>query len=114
LSVGEIVEGERVVEDVEGDPFRCVLFLPSGAEQDRRGRQVKEPTLLYEPNYPDGSPVSLNTSDRLRILAPELNLAQGLERDLELVWQVRGDPQPAGKPGRVPKVMIATLRRVED
>ena len=108
------MEGERIVSSVEGDDFACVLFLPSPGEADRRGRQVKEPTLLYEPNYPDGSPVALVAEDRLRVTAPELNRAQGGDPDCAMLWQVVGSPQPAGKPGRVPKVMVATLRRVED
>jgi hypothetical protein len=109
------VEGEYVTARVEGTPFDCVLFLPQGTEEaSPRGRMVRVPTLLYGPENDSGAEVALSPEDELLVVAPELNLVEGLAEDAEVRWLVVGHPQPFGKPGDPVIDFQATLRRIED
>ena len=111
--LGPKIDGERDTDDVRGEPFDCVLFLPLGKEDDRRGRQVKRPQLMFLPFTQSGAPFALKPEDRLGIVAPELNAALGEPAEREVEWQVDGDPQPLGKPGEDVVGLLANLRRVE-
>jgi hypothetical protein len=115
---GTLVEGERDSSATEGVPFACCLFLPSGSETSppagSRVREVREPTLLYEPTRPDGSAVGLRKESRLRIGAGNLNEAEGRAEDASVEWQVVGSPQPFGPPYGEMVGLQATLRRIED
>lgn len=96
----ERVEGTYDSIVVEGDPIPVAFFPPTSREQGTKGREVRAPTLLYRP------PHELNADDRIRLSGPGL-------RDVdEGEWQIDGTPQAAGKPGRTPKVLVATLKRV--
>lgn len=115
--------GEGGPQPVEGVPFECVLFLPSpGGEEANpyKPRVVRRPTLLYNPDrnivdpsrglVGDGSDIELSAEDELLILAPELIAWTKLERAR---WQLEGDSQPFGPPGKVYGAM-ATLLQVRD
>lgn len=122
VSYVEGVEGDEWIEGepgeggpqaVEGVPFPCVLFLPGpGGEEANafKPRTVTRPTLLYNPERDDASPVLVGHEDELLIDAPELAPWTGAARQR---WQVEGSSQPFGPPGSVFGVM-ATLRRVAD
>jgi hypothetical protein len=106
---GEWAEGERTRADEQPVPeraFNCALFLPSPNEETtaRGSRRVKRPQLLVGPA--DGG--QLSAEDKLDVTAPELTGAEPVR------WQLEGDPQPAGRPGRRPRVYVVNLRRVED
>jgi hypothetical protein len=92
-----------------GAPFPCCLFLPLGpARQDTKGRQVREPTLLWDSLNEEGEPIpQVRINDELLIVAPELT------GEAAVRWQVLGEPQPLGAPGWV-KGYQATLVRVSD
>ena len=100
-------EPDETVE--EGTSFPCCLFLPLGPPRENtKGRQVREPTLLWDALNEEGEeipPVRLN--DELLVVAPELTGAAAVR------WQVLGEPQPLGPPGWV-KGYQATLARVSD
>lgn len=100
-------EPDSTVE--EGDAFPCCLFLPLGpARQDTKGRQVREPTLLWDALDEDGELIPrVRINDELLIVAPELTGADAVR------WQVLGEPQPLGPPGSV-KGYQALLARVSD
>lgn len=99
-------EPEKTV--TTGEAFPCVLFLPLGKREDTRGRQVREPTLLWEAFNEEGEPmVPVKENDELLILAEELTGADPVR------WQVNGEPQPFGPPGEVIGYQ-ATLIRVSD
>jgi hypothetical protein len=109
------VEGEYVTEKVDGTPFDCVLFLPQGVEEaSPRGRRVRTPTLLYGPEDDEGAEIGLLPEDEVVVVAPELNLVEGLAEDAGVRWLVVGHPQPFGKPGDPVIGFQATLRRIED
>ena len=103
-----------------GDPareagFPAVLFLPdeaatSDTEVSWRPRQVRQPTLLYDPaRVPAG--VEQPTKDStLFVSAPELEPWTG---GVEVEWQIDGAPQPFGPPGRVIGVLVR-LKAVSD
>ena len=95
------IEGDRDVERVQGTPFPCCLFLDFPGEENRRGRQVREPTVLLPGD------VTVERTERLLITAPEVTGPAAVE------WQVQG-VQPFGKPGHPLVGQQATLRRVED
>lgn len=100
--------GEPDRTTVTGESFPCCLFLPLGKREDTRGRQVREPTLLWEAFNEEGEPmVPVRESDELLILAEELTGPDPVR------WQVNGDPQPIGPPGQVIGYQ-ATLIRVSD
>lgn len=108
-TTGPKVNGKATVEDVQGTPFSCCLFLPApGGEEDRGGRRVKRPTLLVSPVDRSGEPVTVAAKLKLLVTAPELT------GPTAVLWQVEGDPQPFGKPGEPLIGSQATLRRVED
>lgn len=112
---GGWVEGEYVEEPVAGTPFDCCVFLPLGQESGAgRGRQVREPTLLYGPLNDAAAPVALSAEDELLVVAPELNVAEGRAADAQVRWMVNGAPQPLGKPGDDVIGFQATLRRIDD
>lgn len=133
VSYVEGIEGDLWIEGepgdggptrVEGVPFECVLFMPGpGGEETNpyKPRVIRRPTLLYNPDrnvvdatrglIGDGSDIELTHEDELLIAAPELATWAGGEAQAR--WQLEGDSQPFGPPGRVGGVM-ATLRRVED
>lgn len=116
---GTWVEGEFVPGAVTpGTAFACVLFLPQPGEQPgeatTRGRQVIEPTLLFEPYDVAGAIVGLDAEDELGIVAPELNRAQGVPEATEIRWLVVGDPQPFGRPGADVIGFQATLRKIDE
>lgn len=105
--------GEAGAEPVQGVPFACILFLPGpGGEEANafKPRAVRRPTLLFNPTRDDGSPVALTHEDELLISAPELASFTGAA---VVRWQLDGDAQPFGPPGRVGGAQ-ATLKRVED
>lgn len=122
VSYVEGVEGDEWIEGepgeagpvpVEGVSFPCVLFLPGpgGDEQNTfKPRVVRRPTLLFNPERLDGSPVVVTNEDELLIEAPELVAWTGAATAR---WQASGDGQPFGPPGRVVGVM-ATLQQVRD
>lgn len=112
---GDWVEGSLPSGDVAGTPFDCCLFLPMGTEQPTgRGRQVTEPTLLFEPFDQSGAPFGLTAEHYLLIVAPELNAAEGLAADTAVRYTVQGRPQPFGRPGADVVGLQASLRRVDD
>jgi hypothetical protein len=114
------VEGERVpnAEDADGGAeFRCMLFLPApGSENTTPAyfspKRIVQPTLLYWPKDVAGAPVALSAEDELGVISPELNVAQGRAEGAEVRWQVQGDPQAFGPPGRPVIGFLATLQRV--
>lgn len=103
------VEGEpnEGAEAAMGLPFPCVLFLPLGSEDtDRpRSRKVSVPTLMWEPiNADTGDPVEpLNGDDSLIVTAAELvsSFEELAGYPGAGLWQIDGNPQPFGPPGRV-------------
>lgn len=99
-------------EPVPGVPFRCVLFLPLGGEQQNpyRAKVIKVPTLLYNPTRDDETPVVITDESELDILAAELAPWTGGET---VRWLAVGDGQPFGPPGRVIGVQL-TVRQVKD
>jgi hypothetical protein len=106
---GPKVDGKAQVNDEPGTPFDCVLFLPApGGEEDRGRRVVKRPTLLFGPFDRAGEPVTLAGKQKVLVTAPELTGPDAV------LWQVEGNVQAFGKPGRPIKGSQATLRRVED
>lgn len=112
--VAEWIEGEPTaggLAPTNGKAFPCVLFIPrsSGAAADQyRLREVRVPTMLFNPLRPDGSVVDLSHEDELMIDAPELTPWTGAN---PARWLVDGMPQPFGPPGTVLGV-LATLRQV--
>lgn len=107
---GEPGEGP---EPTEGTEFRCILFLPTGTEDDNpfRPRNITRPTLLYEPVDELGADLPLEAAHELRVTADrEPPPARAL---IEGRWQVDGDPQAFGPPGRTIG-MLANLSRVGD
>lgn len=116
---GEWVEGERLLDVERGASFPCVLFLPDGNASNRRGRQVLQPQVMWEPLYPSGSilegqPVSLRNGDRLAIVNPEVNRASGVPENTESLWVLSGDPQPLNKPGVDLIGFYAVVKGVKD
>lgn len=117
---GTWVEGERVpnAEDPDGGTrFRCMLFLPApGVENAQPGyfspKRIIQPTLLYGPKDVDGAQVALSAEDELGVISPELNVAEGRAVDAEVRWQVQGNPQAFGPPGRTVIGFQATLQRL--
>lgn len=107
------MEGEPSASMVAGDPFPCVVFLGETTEQNRSGREVRQTQMLYSGFYADGSAVALDKADVLRVDAPELNEALGVDPGKFVRFEVMGDPQPAGKPGRRVKVMLVNLKQVK-
>lgn len=121
----EWVEGEpgdSGIVPTNGTPFACVLFLPSagGSASDQyRPRVVRNPTLLFNPTRDyargvipaDGTPIVLTDETELMIDAPELAAWMGGVSPAR--WQVNGDAQPFGPPGKVYGVQ-ASLQTVED
>lgn len=119
------VEDDEAVEWVEGEPgeegivrtlgegFPCVLFMPSAggnADTTYRPRVVRQPTLLFNANYPGTlTPVLLTTESELLVSAPEL--AQWTGAPVQR-WLLVGAAQPFGPPGTVVGV-LAILRAVE-
>jgi hypothetical protein len=101
--------GEPDETALEGDAFPCCLFLPLGpARQDTKGRQIREPTLLWDALGEEGEVIpQVRINDELLVVAPELTGAA------PVCWQVLGEPQPLGPPGSV-KGYQATLARVSD
>lgn len=114
VEFGELVEGQPQDDVLPGRAFPCVIFLGETAEQNRRGREVRQTQMLYTGFYDDGSVVPLDRADHLLVTAPELNEALGRPAGAPLRFQVQGDPQPAGKPGRRIKVMLVNLKQVKD
>lgn len=111
----EWVEGEYSEVEEFGPPFDCCLFLPQGTESpEGRGRRVREPTLLIGPDDQAGDPVAVEATDELLIVAPELNLAEGMAAETEVRWTVVGSGQPFGKPGNDVIGLQLTIRRVVD
>lgn len=108
------VEGESADEqEVPGSPFDCCLFLPQGSEDgEKRGRGVREPTLLFLPENDEGEPVALSREDQLDVVAPELNVVEGRAADAVVRWQVAGAAQPFGKPGEDVIGFQVTLRKI--
>jgi hypothetical protein len=111
---GEWIDGEQAIQDVQGRPFPCCLFLPQGAESGRSGREVKRPTMLYLAVYPDGSAIQIMRQDRLSVVAPELGVSTGLALGEPFRFQVDGDPQPLGRPGDDLVGFYAVLKSVDD
>lgn len=108
----EWIEGEPGAsggpEPVRGAPFPVVLFLPLGTEQEDRprSRKVTAPTVLWEPvNADTGAEAPVLDADaELLILAPELKgYFEQVDGEPEGTgrWQIDGNPQPFGPPGRV-------------
>lgn len=101
-------EGEPDETPTTSTPFDCVLFLPQSTRQDRRGRQVKEPTLMWDGLNCDGtSAPRLSEAQELRVTACELTGPDPVR------WQINGDPEPLGPPGEV-LCWQARLIRVSD
>lgn len=109
-------------EPVAGNPFACVLFLPSaGGEQSNqyRPKVIRTPQLLLNPTraigrpglVADGSAIVIASEDELLIDAPELAPWTGGVSPAR--WQAVGDAQPFGPPGSVIGV-LASLRMVRD
>jgi hypothetical protein len=116
---GAVIEGEAADVQRRGRPFPGVLFLPATQQLNRMGRQVSKPTLMYEVEQFDEAAKEqfeavLRSGDRVGIVAPEQNEAEGLPEDTEIVWIVDGAPQPLGRPGGEPRAMMVTVKRVED
>lgn len=113
---GAWVEGAFAVDETEGTPFACCLFLPQGEDQTspRGGRRVTRPTLLVSPADQAGAPVVLSNEDELLIAHPELNPMLGVAAGERVRWQVSGGAQQFGKPGDAPIGAQVTLTRVED
>lgn len=110
---GEWVEGSRDEGPVDGPTFDCILFLPGPqAEQNRGGRQVKRPTLMFEPFDVTGANFELVAEDQVRLTAAEEE--PNVRELIEGVWEVDGDPQPFGRPGDPVVGMQAALKRVSD
>ncbi len=119
VEAAERVEYERIAEPVRGEPFPCVVFLPNTGMESRRGRRIEKPQMMYLPMYaepPEGSgeAVQLGVGAQLGIVAPEQNLALGLDPEAEILWTVESSPQPLGRPGDEPVGMYVTLRKVKD
>jgi hypothetical protein len=117
------VEGEIVAgPPVPGTQFRCVLFLPSPADEDAggagtavfSGRRVIRPTLLYAPRDLAGEYVALSAEDEVDVIAAEHNRVQGIPEGQAVRWLVQGTPQIFGKPGAEPVGFQATLQRIEE
>lgn len=110
----EWIEGEPTeggLTPTDGESFACALFIPrsSGAASDQyRLREVRVPTLLFNPLRDDGSIIELSPEDELMIDAPELAPWTGAN---PARWMIDGMPQPFGPPGTVLGV-LATLRQV--
>lgn len=101
--------GEPDETTEEGAEFDCCLFLPLGPQRENtKGRQIREPTLLWDALDEEGEPIpQVRINDELLITAPELTGPTAVR------WQVLGEPQPLGPPGWV-KGYQATLARVSD
>lgn len=115
----EYVEGEFVLATVREESFNCVIFLPTPGMSTRRGRTVTDPQLMYLPFYDpppvgSGEPIGLRVGDRLGVVAPELNEAEGRPVDEEIIWMVESRPQPLGRPGDPVIGVYAVIRKVED
>jgi len=114
-ATGGLVEGRRSIGQVPGTPFDCCLFLPQGSKSaDGRGRRVREPTLLVAPEDDLGMPVQAGPEDELLIVAPELNVAEGLPAETAVRYRIAGEAQPFGKPGNDIIGRQLTLVRVDD
>lgn len=114
---GAYVDGQSDTVEVAVQVFACCLFLPQGTEdatEKRGGRQVRRPTLLALPYDVEGEEVAIPAKCELGIVAPELNLTEGLDSELEVRWQVSGSAQPFGSPGEPIVGFQAVLVRVED
>lgn len=110
---GEWVEGARDEGPVEGPTFDCVVFLPGPqAEQNRGARQVKKPTLMFEPVDVAGGNFELVAEDQVRVTAADEE--PNVRKLIEGVWEVDGDPQPFGRPGDPVVGLQAGLKRVSD
>lgn len=87
----------------------AVLFPAGTREAGRSGKRTEQPLLLFEGRDVLGASLVLLAEDRVQFLSvPGLEASQGGE------YQVDGDPQWLGKPGRAPKVIQVNLRRVRD
>lgn len=108
-STGPKVDGKASTQDVPGTPFSCVLFMPSpGGEEDRGGRRVSRPTLMFLPTDRAGQPMALTGKQKVLVTAAELTGPEAV------LWQVDGNVQPLGKPGDPIIGSQAYLKRVED
>src|ERR687891_2365195 len=102
-----IVDGERetVEAAVPEEEFDSLLFLPVGSEdraaQQRAGRQVIRPTVMWETGP------ELSREDKLDIMAAEIPGHATAVR-----YEFDGDIQPLGRPGEVPRGFQAELLRV--
>ena len=108
---GPWIEGEPEIEDDEGTPFDCALFLPLSAEDGaapRGRRQVRRPTLLLPPTDDDDVELTVSHADLLDVTAPELTGPEAVR------WQVESGPQPFGRPGDPLVGSQVMLKRVED
>lgn len=110
---GEWEAGERGAGAAPqpGVAFACMLFLPAGVEEANpfRPRNITRPTLLYEPTNVAGGDVELRMEMELTLVAA--NEAPPARALLEGRWQVDGDPQAFGPPGRTIG-MMTNLQRV--
>lgn len=106
---GEIDTTQEGDEPGEGVAFDCFLQLPQGqeAEQDRRRRKIRRPTILYENEDVMGQPFVLSAEDELDITAEELTGPESVR------WKVEGEPEPLARPGELIGFQ-ARLRRVSD
>lgn len=116
LDPSQWVDGDPGAVEEEMPAFACCVFLPQGSETGTgRGRNVREPTLLYGERDLVGNPVALRPESSVLIVAPELNVAEGLPAETELRWEITGSAQPFGRPGRSPVVGFqVTIRRITD
>ena len=117
--------GQSGVVRTAGEPFACVLFLPTagGAQQNQyRSKVTRSPTLLYNPTrdysragvpelVADGTPIVVTDENELVIYAPELAPWTGGISPAR--WLVDGDAQPFGPPGKVYGIQ-ASLSQVQD
>ena len=86
------VEGRRLHQTVEGEWFRCRLFL-EGATEDQdagwgRRKTVARPQMMCGVRDVAGNAIEIRASDEILITSPELGEAR---------WKVNGDPQPIRK-----------------
>ena len=59
-------------------------------------------------------PVQAGPEDELLIVAPELNVAEGLPAETAVRYRIAGEAQPFGKPGNDIIGRQLTLVRVDD
>lgn len=110
-------QGERVTKPAKSLEFKCCLFLPNAPETATvwSRKIITVPTLLHMPIMIDGQQHRVNPGSELYVTAPELAAyTDSIDTGGKVKWYVSGFEQPAGKPGRIPKVVLARLSRTSE